>query len=104
LRPGSFSQPDAVETGGASTVAPQRGQLSSDPSKEAAHHGQVTFGPARWIEGGGGADGATVGEGGGGAGGSGAVSGARFTWEPHDPQKFAASEILAPQPVQNILD
>jgi len=90
-----------VETGGASTVAPQRGQLSCDPSKEAPHHGQVTFGPARWIEGGGGADGGTgVG---GGTGASCASDDARFTWDPHDPQKFAASEILAPQPVQNIL-
>lgn len=69
---------------------------------EAPHQGQIAFGIARWIEGGSGADGGM--ESGGGAGGSGAGAAARFTWDPHDPQKFAASEILEPQLVQNILD
>jgi hypothetical protein len=100
FRPGSFSQPDAVETGGASTAAPQRGQLSCDPSNEAPHQGQVAFAAECWMEGGGAGGGSAAGMGGGG--GTGAA--ARFTWEPQDPQKFAASEILLPQLVQNILD
>ena len=88
--------------GGASTVAPQREQLNWPPSMDAPHQGQVIFGPARWI-GGGGTDGGWM-EGGVGRGCSGAGAAARFTWDPHDPQKFAASEILEPQLVQNILD
>src|SRR4029077_8798690 len=94
FRPGSFSQPEAVEIGGASTVAPQREQLSWPPSMDAPHHGQIKWrrSPAcGWIDGAAESKSCrspTCGWTGGAA--------ARFTWEPHDPQKFAVSEIFVP--------
>jgi len=60
--PGSSVQPDALSTGGALSVAPQRGQLKRDASISAAHHGQVAATPA----------GAVGGSGARGAGGAGA--------------------------------
>src|SRR5579862_3306439 len=43
LRPGSCFQPVSLTSGGASSVAPQRGQLNSVRSIEAAHQGQVVW-------------------------------------------------------------
>jgi hypothetical protein len=39
--PGSLAQPDSVVTGGAFTVAPQRGQLNCAGSMAARHQGQL---------------------------------------------------------------
>ena len=82
--------------------APQRGQVSCSPSTDVAHQGQIICGPVRWI--GVGADGVGTWTEGEGAVGSGADVAGRLAWDPHEPQKFAVSEIFAPQFVQNIFD
>ena len=84
--------------GGASTTAPQRGQLNCPPSSDAAHQTQIEC-CASLVTGAGGAGYGWTAE---GICTSGAAAAVCFTAEPHDPQKFAVSEILVPQFVQNI--
>jgi hypothetical protein len=108
LRPGSCFQPVSLTSGGALSVAPQRGQLNWAASITAAHHGQVVCRP----DGVGGAITASARAGAGGAGGGGATGGdgtgmaagasGCFTCAPHETQKFASSFNCDPQFVQNM--
>lgn len=105
LRPGNSPQPDSLRMGGALSVAPQRGQLSSDASISAAHQGQVVSTPAGTEAGsgarGGGCTGLEYSTGAAGSGGGG-TAGARWTAPPHEVQKLAVSWTWDPQLVQNM--
>src|SRR5579872_1461184 len=101
LRPGSCAQPERVETAGASSVAPQPGQLSCVPSLTVPHQRHLYCRPevcgvaagAGWTS----IAGVCC-----AVGGRAAEAASRLTGAPQPVQKFAASGIRDPQWMQNI--